>query len=126
MSNQLAVIPIVMKYKLSRRDQVRFQLLVYFHFRGIKLTANELECLTLLVIEGTQRISLFCNRMVSEGVSQTIQSARNTLTKLTNMGLLVKGTNKSSRTVRTAIDTHILTGGNTLVNIQCLCTDEPS
>ena len=123
MSQQLAVIPVVMKYRLGRRDQVKFQLLVHFHFKGIKLTDNELECLTLLAIGGKQRLTEFCRLLTTEGVSQTVQSARNTLTKLTDMGLV--GKEGSNRKLVYAIPgIEVIVEGSSLVNIQCAYIDE--
>ena len=42
-------------------DIVRFQILIYCHFNRVNIPDSDLECLTLLAMNGESELTSFCN-----------------------------------------------------------------
>jgi hypothetical protein len=83
------------KVKLGYKDIIQYQLMTYCFMQKIKLSDNELECLTLLGTYGNTELSVFCKSAVVEKVFKTPQTVRNFLTKAYKLNLVTKeGTNK--------------------------------
>tara|TARA_R100000734_G_C3309140_1_gene99799 strand:- start:795 stop:1166 length:372 start_codon:yes stop_codon:yes gene_type:complete len=83
------------KVKMAYRDIIQYQLMTYCFMENIKLSDNELSCLTLLGAYGDYELSDFCNSAVEEKIFKTPQTVRNFLTKATKLKLVDKnGTNK--------------------------------
>jgi hypothetical protein len=83
------------KVKMGYRDIIQYQLLTHCFMESIKLSSNELECLTLLGAYGDYELSEFCKSAVIEKIFKTPQTVRNFLTKAYKLKLIDKeGTNK--------------------------------
>ncbi len=83
------------KVKLGYRDIIQYQIITHCFMEKIKLSDNELECLTLLGAYGNTELSVFCKSAVTEKVFKTPQTVRNFLTKAYKLNLVSKeGNNK--------------------------------
>ena len=107
------------KMKMNSWDIVKFQLLTYCHLNKILVSDADLECLTLLAIEGDQELSSFCNKANDKKIFSSIQSVRNCLTKAEKKYLLIKeGKNKKKIYINPLLN--IQSEGNILLNYQFL------
>lgn len=114
---------------------VRFQVNLHCHLNHIVISDSDLECLTLLAINGEVELTSFCNSacLIDERnrehtlqyeseIFKTPQSVRNSINKLENMSLIVKkGRSKKKISVHSAMQ--IQAQGNVFVEIKFLCKD---
>lgn len=121
---------------LNLEEMIKVQLVLHFHFSGIKVSEYDLESLVLLSILGPSDLSEFCdavstedyrNKDVSLALSREIfktpQSARNALTRLENKNIIVKeGTNKKKIKINPNIS--VVSNGNILLDIKFLRKDD--
>ena len=83
------------KVKTGYRDIIEYQLITHCFMKDIKLSNNELNCLTLLGAYDEYELAEFCNSAVQEKIFKTPQTVRNFLTKACKLNLVIKeGTNK--------------------------------
>lgn len=81
--------------KLDLWDTVKFQLIAHCYLNKITLSESELNCLTLLGIEGEYDLSDFCILAASKKIFKTTQTVRNCLVKMEKSDFIVKeGRNK--------------------------------
>ena len=78
------------KVQMGHRDIIKYQLLTYCFMHDIKLSGNELECLTLLGASGSYELAEFCNITVDEKIFKTGQTVRNFLSKAGKLKLVLK------------------------------------
>ena len=103
------------KIQMGQRDIIKFQLITYCFMKDLKLSNNELDCLTLLGAYGSEELGVFCNTTVIEKIFKTSQTVRNFLTKAVNLKLVVKnGTNK--KTIQLKESLQIQTVGNIVLD----------
>jgi hypothetical protein len=112
------------KMKLSTvTDIVKYQLLVCCFTRNLKLSNNELDCLTLLALSGVQDLSEFCNVAVDNSIFKSPQTVRNFLSKAELNKLIIKeGTTKKAIKLNEALQIH--THGSILLDYQVLYVTE--
>lgn len=102
------------KVQMEHRDIIKFQLLTYGFMKGVQLSSNELDCLTLLGAYGEHELSEFCNVAVDEKIFKTAQTVRNFFTKAGKLNLVTKrGTNKKKISLNTKME--IQTEGNIIL-----------
>jgi len=113
------------RMKMARWDIVKFQLLTYCYLYKVQVSDADLECLTLLAMEGDQELTSFCNKANDKKIFSSIQSVRNCLTKAEKKNLLVKeGKNKKKIYINPVLN--IQSEGNILLNYQFLSVVTPS
>ena len=84
-------------------DIVKFQVNLHCHLNNITISDSDLECLTLLAINGESELTSFCNAacetderirehnlMWEREIFKTPQSVRNSINKIENIGLITK------------------------------------
>ena len=98
---------------------VKFQILAYCYLYEIQVSEAELECLTLLVFEGEQDLTVFCQRAFEKKIFSSTQSVRNCLSKSEKKGLINKS-GKNKKRIRINPKLGIVFEGNVLVDYQLL------
>jgi hypothetical protein len=78
------------KVKMSLTSVVKYQILTYCYLNDINVTNSDLDCLTLLALEGETELTEFCNLGYDNDVFKSPQSVRNAITKAEKKGLVVK------------------------------------
>jgi hypothetical protein len=78
------------KVKMSLTSVVKYQVLTYCYLNDINVTNSDLDCLTLLALEGETELTEFCNLGYDNDVFKSPQSVRNAITKAEKKGLVVK------------------------------------
>ena len=111
---------IVTKVKKSVRMElwtiVRFQLAFYCYLKGIVLTEQNLDCLTLLAITGEMELSDFCDKSAEQKIFKNAQSVRTGLPLLEKKDLILTfKTGKNKKRLKLNPDIIVQTGGNILL-----------
>ena len=123
---------------LNLEEMIKVQLVLHFHFSGVKVSDYDLESLVLLTILGPSDLSEFCDAVstedyrnkdvelsISREIFKTPQSARNALTRLENKNIIVKeGTNKKKIKLNPSIN--VVSKGNILLDMKFLRKDDTS
>ena len=106
------------KVRMGQRDIIKYQLITYCFMNDIRLSNNELDCLTLLGAFVESELAEFCNLAVEEKIFKTAQTVRNFLTKAERkMNLIYKdGTNKKKIILHD--DLKIQTQGNIVLDFK--------
>jgi hypothetical protein len=83
------------------------------------VSESDLDCLTLLAIEGDQELTSFCNKAHDKQIFSSTQSVRNCLTKSEKKGLIKKeGKNKKKIFINPELKVH--STGNILLDFKFL------
>lgn len=121
---------------MNQWDIVKFQILIYCYFNEIAVCDSDLECLTLLAINGESELTEFCNvacdpsnrdKDISSTLSKKIftspQSVRNCINKAFGKRLIEKvGIGKKKIII--SPDMKIQSEGNILFETKFLRKDE--
>jgi len=116
---------------------VKFQIAMYCHFNEINISESDLDCLTLLAINGETELTSFCNAACKEDnrdrspnvsitkeIFSSPQSVRNCINKAENKSLIVKSkSGKSKKTISLSHKLELQTKGNILIDIKLLRKD---
>ena len=116
---------------------VRFQIMIHCHTEEISISEADLDCITLLAINGKVELTAFCNsaclddeREIDEQLDivkeilKTPQSVRNAISKLSLMGLVIKE-GRSRKQISVSPSLKLQTSGNILVEIKYVRRDVP-
>lgn len=122
--------------QMSLWDIVKFQLNLHCHLNRITISDSDLECLTLLAINGETELTAFCNAACEPDernrdhnlpfemeIFKTPQSVRNSINKIENIGLISKK-GKSKKKIYLNPEMNIQSEGNIFVEIKLLRKDE--
>lgn len=110
------------RVKMTRWDIVKYQLITHCYLSKIAVSENDLDCLTLLAINGEQELTNFCNIAHNEKIFSSQQSVRNCLTKSEKKGLIKKeGKNKKKIYINPDIKVHAK--GNILLDFKFLSVE---
>jgi len=115
---------------------VSFQVNLHCHLNSVNISDSDLECLTLLAINGETELTAFCNAACNEDerdkdvvakhereIFKTPQSVRNSINKLERMSLIdKKGKSKKKVSVNTKMQ--IQASGNIFIEVKYLRKDE--
>lgn len=101
--------------QLAIMDIVKLQLLMYCFFKGISMTEHELECLTLLAIQGESDLNSFCKLIGERQLYASAQTARNVMNKFEKKALVVKH-GKKKKQVHINPEVKLQTTGNILLD----------
>lgn len=117
-------------------DIVRFQVNLYCHLNKISISDSDLDCLTLLAINGESELTSFCNAACEfderdrdhdlaheREIFKTPQSVRNSINKIENIGL-IKKKGKSKKKVSVSPEMKVQAQGNIFVEVKFLRKDE--
>lgn len=104
------------KVVMSKQDITKFQILTYCYLKSIKVSEADLECLTLLGINGEKELSDFCNVVSTEKIFKSPQSARNAISKAHKKGLIFKKGNSKKSVVGLNPDMQVQAKGNVLLD----------
>ena len=69
------------RVRMSTWQVVKYQILTHCYLYDIPVSEADLNCLTLLAIEGDQELTSFCNKAFEKKIFSSTQSVRNCLTK---------------------------------------------
>jgi hypothetical protein len=115
---------------------VNFQLALHCHLGKISISDSDLDCLTLLAMNGEVELTSFCNAACHEeqrdrdpnfkwekDIFKTPQSVRNSINKIENKGLIVKR-GKSRKLISISSEIQVQTEGNIFVEVKFLRKNE--
>lgn len=112
------------RVRMSRWDIVKYQLVTHCYLYKIPVSESDLDCLTLLAIEGEAELTTFCNKVFDRKIFSSIQSVRNCLTKVEKKRLIRKeGKNKKKIYVNPEIK--MQAAGSILLDYKFLCVETP-
>ena len=117
-------------------DIIGFQIMLHCHLNDISISDSDLECLTLLAINGESELTSFCNAACNEderdrthnltyerSIFKTPQSVRNSINKIENKHLIVKN-GKSKKKILVNPVIKVQTKGNIFVEVKFLRKNE--
>jgi hypothetical protein len=117
-------------------DIVKFQINLHCHLNEVNISDSDLECLTLLAINGETELTSFCNAACNEDerakdlvvpyareIFRTPQSVRNSVTKLERMTLVSKK-GRSKKKVSVDPKMQIQVSGHIFIEVKYLRKDE--
>ena len=117
-------------------DIVKFQINLHCHLNAVKISDSDLECLTLLAINGETELTSFCNAACNEDerdkdfvlkkereIFKTPQSVRNSVTKLERMSLISKK-GRSKKKVSVDPKMQVQVSGNIFIEVKYLRKNE--
>lgn len=110
------------RVRINRGAAVQYQLLTHCFLSGIMLSSSDLECLTLLALEGEQELNNFCQKAHTAGVFKSPQSVRNAIIKAEKQRLVVKE-GKSKKRIYLNPDLQVQTQGDILLDFKLLCRE---
>ena len=107
------------RVKMSGWQIVKYQILTHCYLYNIQVSESDLDCLTLLAIEGDQELTSFCNKAHDKQIFSSTQSVRNCLTKSEKKGLIKKEVkNKKKIFINPELKVH--STGNILLDFKFL------
>jgi hypothetical protein len=107
------------RVKMSGWQIVKYQILTHCYLYNIQVSESDLDCLTLLAMEGDQELTSFCNKAHDKQIFSSTQSVRNCLTKSEKKGLIKKeGKNKKKIFINPELKVH--SSGNILLDFKFL------
>lgn len=100
----MEVIQVDKKVIMGHTDIVRFQILTHCILEKISVSDADLDCLTLLALNGKHELQSFCELVSEKNIFKSIQTVRNVLAKVEKKGLIVKdGKNKKKILINPAL-----------------------
>jgi len=112
------------RVKMSNWQIVKYQLLTHCYLYDIQISEADLNCLTLLAIEGDQELTSFCNKAYERKIFSSTQSVRNCLTKAEKKNL-IKKEGKNKKKIYINPDIKVFAKGNILLDYKFLSIASP-
>jgi len=113
---------ILKKVQMSKWDIVKYQILTYCYLKKITVSDSDLECLTLLSINGEQELTTFCTEVHTRNIFQSSQTVRNALSKAEKKELILKqGRSKKKISINPELQVQVL--GNILLDYKFLAVE---
>lgn len=110
---------VIKKVQMNQWDVVKFQIMTHCYINRIPVSEADLECLTLLSINGEQELTQFCNIVHNEEIFRSTQTVRNAISKAEKKNLIVKeGRSKKRIAINPIIN--VVTQGNILLDYKFL------
>ena len=72
------------KGELNLSEIVNLQIILYCYMNNIIISSSDLECLTVLAINGKSNLTDFCHQIADLEIFSSSQSVRNSLNKSEN------------------------------------------
>jgi len=121
---------------MSLWDIVKFQVTLHCHLNNLIISESDLECLTLLAINGESELTSFCNAACEiderdkdlilkhdREIFKTPQSVRNSINKIERIGL-IKKKGKSKKKISVNPLMQLQAEGNIFVEVKFLRKDD--
>lgn len=115
---------------------VKFQVTLHCHLNNIVISESDVECITLLAMNGETELTTFCNAACEvderledsslpydHEIFKTPQSVRNSINKIENIGL-IKKKGKSKKKIFVDPTMKLQSEGNIFIEIKFLRKDE--
>lgn len=110
------------KVRMSKWEIVKYQILTHCYLNKISVSEADLNCLTLLALEGDQELTSFCTKAHTKDIFSSTQSVRNCLTKAEKKNLIKKeGKNKKKIFINPEIN--VFSKGNILLDFKFLSVE---
>lgn len=103
--------------KLDLWDIVKYQFITHCYLNKIVLSDSELDCLTLLAVNGEYDLAEFCDHASTDKIFKTTQSVRNCIVKMDKAGFINK-TGKSKKKIFINPDLKIQAEGNIMLDFK--------
>ena len=110
------------RVRMNSWQIVKYQILTHCYLYDIPVSEAELNCLTYLVFEGEQDLTLFCQKAFDKKIFSSTQSVRNCLTKSEKKGL-IKKQGKNKKKIYINPDMNVNATGNVLLDYKFLCVE---
>lgn len=108
--------------RVNSWDIIKYQLVTHCFLNRISLSNSDLDCLTLLAIEGQTELTGFCNKAFQKNIFSSAQSVRNCLNRAEKEALIIKeGKNRKKIYVNPVLKIH--TKGNILLDFKFLSVE---
>lgn len=107
------------RVRMSNWQIVKYQLLTHCYLYEIPVSEADLNCLTLLAIEGDQELTSFCAKAFEQNIFSSTQSVRNCLTKAEKKNL-IKKEGKNKKKIYINPDIKVYSTGNILLDFKFL------
>lgn len=107
------------KAVMNNWDVIKYQLLTHCYLYKIQVSEADLNCLTLLALEGEQELTSFCYKVFDRKIFSSSQSARNSLAKCEKKSLIIKE-GKNKKKIYIHPDIKLISSGNILLNFKIL------
>lgn len=108
------------RVRMNIWKSVKYQILTHCYLYNISVSEADLNCLTLLAIEGDQELTSFCNKAHDQKIFSSTQSVRNCLTKAEKKNL-IKKEGKNKKKIYINPEMKISSKGNILLDFKFLC-----
>ena len=112
------------RMKLTTWQTVKYQLLTHCYLYNIQVSDADLDCLTLLALEGEQELTSFCFKAFNKNIFSSTQSVRNCLTKAEKKNL-IKKEGKNKKKIYIHPDIKVVAQGNILLDYKFLSVASP-
>ena len=112
------------RMKLTTWQTVKYQLLTHCYLYNIQVSEADLDCLTLLALEGEQELTSFCFKAFNKNIFSSTQSVRNCLTKAEKKNL-IKKEGKNKKKIYIHPDIKVVAQGNILLDYKFLSVASP-
>lgn len=110
------------KVRMNKWEIVKYQILTHCYLNKISVSEADLNCLTLLALEGDQELTSFCTKAHTKDIFSSTQSVRNCLTKAEKKNLIKKeGKNKKKIFINPEIN--VFSKGNILLDFKFLSVE---
>jgi hypothetical protein len=110
------------RVRMSTWQIVKYQVLTHCYLLDIQVSEADLNCLTLLALEGEQELTQFCNKAFERKIFSSTQSVRNCLTKLEKKSL-IKKQGKNKKKIYVHPDMKVTSSGNILLDYKFLALE---
>jgi hypothetical protein len=107
------------RVRMSTWQIVKYQILTHCYLYDIPVSEADLNCLTLLAMEGDQELTSFCNKAHERKIFSSTQSVRNCLTKAEKKNL-IKKEGKNKKKIYINPDLKVYAAGNVLLDFKFL------
>lgn len=107
------------RVRMSTWQIVKYQILTHCYLYDIPVSEADLNCLTLLAMEGDQELTSFCNKAHERKIFSSTQSVRNCLTKAEKKNL-IKKEGKNKKKIYINPDLKVYAAGNILLDFKFL------
>lgn len=112
------------RVRMSTWQIVKYQILTHCYLYDIPVSEADLNCLTLLALEGDSELTSFCNKAYDKKIFSSSQSVRNCLTKSEKKKLIQKD-GKNKKKIRIHPDLKLSAQGNILLDYKFLSVASP-
>ena len=110
------------KIVMTNWEVVKYQIITHCYISKIQISEADLNCLTLLALEGDQELTSFCSKVYDKKIFSSPQSTRNSIAKCEKKSLIVKE-GKNKKKIFLNPDIKLISSGNILLNFKILSVE---